>query len=118
MIKVVFVGDSPSKFNVSRRIAFVGAKCFNRLAGWIAKIKPDYYICINSYSSEDIYQISLLESSGFKVVALGNVTSERLKDIKVEHFKLPHPSGINRKNNDSVYIAAELCRAYDYVRGS
>lgn len=44
MIKVVFVGDEPSKTNVSPDIAFVGAKCFNTVVQWIKELNPDYYV--------------------------------------------------------------------------
>lgn len=106
MIKIVFVGDEPSKTNANPGIAFVGAKSFKNLVKWIKLINPDYYICLNSNNDVSIRSIIELNSHGFKVVALGNKAFDRLisfiplKDL----FALPHPSGLNRKLNDKAYL--------------
>ncbi len=122
MIKIVFVGDEPSKTNVDPDIAFVGAKCFDRLVDWIAILKPDYYICLNSNTDNDTFKIGRLAESNFKIVALGDKASKRLSDYDVEHFKLPHPSGLNRKLNDKTYVEAQLwaCKQWltDYEKAS
>ena len=50
-----------------------------------------------------------------KVIALGEFASQALTKSMVPHFKLPHPSGLNRKLNDKNLIDKELSYAYDYV---
>lgn len=121
-MKVVFVGDEPSKTNIDPDIAFVGAKCFDRLIDWIAILKPDYYICLNSNTDNDTFKIGRLAENNFKIVALGDKASKRLSDYDVEHFKLPHPSGLNRKLNDKTYVEAQLwaCKQWltDYEKAS
>lgn len=118
MIKVVFVGDSPSKTNVDDNIAFVGSKCFIKVVDWIKnEIQPDYYICLNSDRSTFFDSIHGLERAGFSVVALGNRASKRLTTWGIEHFKLPHPSGLNRKLNNKAFTRNELLKAHYYVRG-
>lgn len=117
MIKVLFVGDKPSKFNVSSYIPFVGAKCFPRLVEWIRVINPDYYIVMNSDLNWDMNQINILYKNGFKVVALGNkAASKLLAETDIDFFKLPHPSGLNRKTNNKAYIDRQLLLASKYVR--
>lgn len=108
MVKVVFVGDEPSQTNIDPDIAFVGAKCFQRLTEWINYLRPDYYICLNSHTDNDIFKIERLKEDGFKVIALGNKASERLTKWQIQHYKLPHPSGLNRKINDKKIIEHEL----------
>lgn len=105
---VVFVGDSPSKTNVRADVAFVGAKCFQRLCDWIAAIKPTYYVCYNSDTTQDIQRIYDLQRSGFTVVALGQVASNRLFDFDIPHLGLPHPSGLNRQINDVEFVQKQL----------
>ena len=39
-----------------------------------------------------------------KIVALGNVASNALNKIDLKHFKMPHPSGLNRQLNDKEFI--------------
>lgn len=108
MANVVFVGDEPSKTNIDVDVAFVGAKCFQRLTEWINYLGPDYYICLNSHTIRDISKIGILELNGFKIVALGAKASKRLEDNGITHFKLSHPSGLNRKINDQKAIEHEL----------
>lgn len=106
MLRVVFVGDEPSKTNVNESIAFVGAKSFKNLVKWIKIIDPDYYICLNTNNGVSIRCIIELHNAGFKVVALGNKAFDRMvcfipiKDL----FLMPHPSGLNRKLNDKFYL--------------
>lgn len=115
MIKAVFVGDEPSRLNRNIDIAFVGARCFPTLVEWIAKLPVDYYVCINSNKQSDLDKIKCLADNGFKVVALGNKASRRLKDM--EHYMLPHPSGLNRKLNNKQELALRMLKCCDYLLG-
>lgn len=117
MIKVVFVGDEPSKTNVSPDIAFVGAKCFDTIVEWIKELNPDYYVCLNSDTISQLSDTKRLEKSGFRVIALGNKASERLEKMEIPHCKLPHPSGLNRKLNDKQQISLDLMVAHSYIMG-
>jgi hypothetical protein len=113
---VVFVGDEPSKLNISPDIPFVGAKCFNTFIGWVNKLKPDYYVTLNSDNISDLSDIIKLYKSGFKVVALGNKASERLKKKGIEHKKLPHPSPLNRILNNKKVLDKQLKEVYSYIK--
>ena len=116
MIKVVFVGDEPSKLNISENIPFVGAKCFKTLVEWIKFILPDYYVCLNSKHPLFFQDIQDLANSGFKIIALGINASKVLKSYNLGHHKMDHPSGLNRKLNDKHYTAEMLIKAFRYVR--
>jgi len=112
MTKVVFVGDAPTKDNVDLSVPFVGTKSLKTLVDWIRVIQPDYYLTYNSWHQTDINTVYRLYSAGFKVVALGSTASKRLAEVP--HFRLPHPSGLNRKNNDKEFLQTALddCRSY------
>jgi hypothetical protein len=116
MVKVVFVGDEPSKTNVHNDIAFVGAKCFQRLTEWINYLSPDYYICLNSHTDYDMVKIMSLYEQGFKVIALGAKASERLLEHGVSNFKLPHPSGLNRQLNDKKVVEGHLDACLSWLK--
>lgn len=116
MIKVAFIGDSPSRLNVNEDLAFVGARCFYTIIEWIKYINPDYYICINSNKRASMWDIQKLYEYGFKIIALGNKSSKRLDSCNIEHLKIDHPSGLNRKLNNKDYIDKILKEAYTYVR--
>jgi uracil-DNA glycosylase len=117
MIKVVFVGDEPSKTNVSPDVAFVGAKCFNTVVEWIKQLQPDYYICLNSDTISQLSDIKRLEKAGFKVVAFGVKASKRLEKMQIPHCVMPHPSGLNRKLNNKQQLALDLYHAHSYIIG-
>jgi uracil-DNA glycosylase len=111
----VFVGDEPSKTNINYDIAFVGARCFDRLVEWIGYINPKYYIVLNSRTQENLDNIKKLKSRGFLVVALGVKAKKRLDALQIENIPLPHPSGLCRKNNDKQYIQKELQKVKDML---
>lgn len=115
MIKVVFVGDSPSALNISPEIPFVGAASFKRLVQWIKYIEPDYYIVLNSSAPQDKAKIIDLYANGFHVVCLGIKAFEQLPP-DIGSMVLPHPSGLNRKLNDTKFLDKKLHEAWNYVR--
>jgi hypothetical protein len=49
------------------------------------------------------------------VIALGGEASKRLNELGVKHFKLPHPSGLNRKLNDKQEISRLLYRCKKFI---
>lgn len=117
MNKVVFVGDKPSKTNISELVPFVGAKCFNTLITWIKYLKPDYYIVVNSDDPQDWQRIRDMNKAEFKFVALGKNASQALKFFEIEHYTLPHPSGLNRKLNNKEFLNKELITCRNYICG-
>lgn len=108
---ILFVGDAPSRYNKNPEIAFVGAKCEKRLMGWIS------YLTNSSHGTYEIinridkkFYLAIEEAD--VVIALGNKASTALKNVA--HFKLPHPSGLNRQINNKEYIKKQLndCKKY------
>ncbi len=53
-----------------------------------------------------------------KVIALGQVASKELNKRGIVHFKLPHPSPLNRQINDPVFIKSQLDGCKKYLEGS
>lgn len=102
---VLFVGDKPSRLNTDPNIAFKGARCEKRLNEWISILSVTS-IVINSTDDDFYLMINLFLTAGAPIVALGNVASKKLK--KAPHFKLPHPSGLNRQINDKLFINNKL----------
>lgn len=115
MIKVVFVGDTASKLNIDTDIPFVGAKCFPTIVKWIKFLEIDYYVCFNSDKHYNLDVVRKLKQNGFKVLALGARASERLSCARIEHLKIDHPSGCNRKLNNKTYLNKMLQDVKYYV---
>ena len=114
---IVFVGDKPSRLNKDPNLAFVGAKCYKRLLKWITFLDAENYKLINSHNSDCSLAIQYLNIfPHIKFIALGKVASARLQRLDVVHYKLDHPSGLNRKLNDKQYEFDMLnkCREWLY----
>lgn len=119
-MKVVFVGDEPSRLNTNPDIAFVGSRCWKTLLKWVEKLSLDVEkdcLFFNSHTEKLLSLIEIKYKSGCLVVALGENAHKRLKANKVKHFKLPHPSGLNRTLNDKEYVDKCLKECYTYIWG-
>ena len=126
---IVFVGDKPGKANLDPYIPFVGTKSYKTLLEWIYAMNVDInaVMVVNRsgvipYPGNCDGDMILIKSpaletdlcKGDKVVALGNEAEQHLNRLGVKHFKLPHPSGLNRKLNDKKYVDQILkeCKTY------
>ncbi len=109
-MRILFVGDTPSKNNIYKDIAFIGTPSHKNLLKWIEELGcGDNYIMRNSNSHGLLMQIHDFYVYGsYTVIALGEKASKRLKEYRVPHFKLPHPSPKNRKLNDKQFLKDSL----------
>ena len=120
---ILFVASNPSKLNTDPKIAMVGSKSEKTFNGWAEYLSPQKdYVVINTCDKvlndketikmED-YDFERLKTwtqdkHVTKIVALGNVAATALKAIGVDHYKLPHPSPLNRFLNNTVQVEAVL----------
>jgi hypothetical protein len=117
-IKTVFVGDRPSPKNTNPALAFHGTKSMDTLAGWLfwLGLRKNEVILINSHEPHLMDAILSHHYFGYKIIALGNNASSRLDAMEIPHFKLPHPSGRNRKLNDTKFVDSELEKCKNYLK--
>lgn len=115
---VIFVGDKPANRMRPGALAFEGAVCTNRLAAWIKILTPGNYFLINSHSFPDQSKLQTFNRCGDVFVALGNNASNVLCGLDIPHFKLPHPSGLNRQTNDISYVVSRLNACKKYLQGT
>ena len=129
---IFFVGDKPSKQNKDPGIAFVGTKSYKVLMDWIVKmdISVTDVVLVNKdqvkpYNFPGAWEFTTKTFSGDinpeygdVVIALGNKASEYLSSIELSHFKLPHPSGRNRKINDKQWLNKELKQCKEWLNES
>lgn len=126
---IIFIGDKPSKQNKDPKTAFVGTKSYKRLLNWIYKLDlsiNEVMICNKSdiiNVTEDYFYVSTpqMDTELFKdvdkVVALGCNVSKFLSKLKIEHFKMDHPSGLNRKLNDKEYESNMIKKCKVFIHG-
>lgn len=129
-MKVLLVGQNPSRYNLDPKVAFKGTKSFDIITGWIDTfgVSGDSYMLINAFTKvnqkylKKEYVIASERVSrlvkGFEpetIIALGKRASEVLKMSGIDHFELPHPSGRNRKLNNKEWLKQELKKAREYI---
>ena len=116
---IIFVGDRPSRDNTDLDVAFVGTESGERLFKWIEYLDIYTYQALNVYTIDSKVDTKncmyLRKHNGATIVALGNNASNVLKKLEIKHFKLPHPSGRNRKLNDKNYVASELQKCREWL---
>lgn len=97
-----------------------------RLPVWLEYMevmKHTFLNCIaepGAYRMKDV-RMELVEQTAKahdKVIALGNFPSNVLRKLDIEHFTLPHPSGLNRKLNSIEYEVTMLDRCAEYIHSS
>lgn len=122
---IIFVGDKPSKKNIDPSTPFVGTQSYKRLLDWIWKMNLDITdVAITNISQAEFSNLGAEVKTHWghisyeAVVALGQKASNKLKKLGIPHFHLPHPSGLNRLNNDNKYIEKQLklCKTYLKVK--
>ena len=67
--------------------------------------------------SNEILYIAEISKDYDKVLALGGSVSSALHGVAVDHFKLPHPSGLNRQINDSRFVDEQIVACKNYLYG-
>lgn len=116
-LKVLFVGDKPSACNTDPNVAFEGTRSMNILLVWVSflGLAPGEYKMVNRTSPDFKRMVWLF--SDCSIIALGEEASKALSAMEEPHFKLPHPSGLNRKLNDHSYVKAILRECKYYIHG-
>lgn len=98
-------------------VPFKGAASEKRLLSWLKKLAPNGYKLLNQVDHNLKLAVTLADIRGVPVVALGSVASQVLKDLNVNHFKLPHPSGRNRMLNNKALVAKKLKECKNWLAG-
>lgn len=118
---IVFVGDKPSSKNASKQVPFVGTQSYKTLLSWIWTLNVDVTdVMLTNKDSIPLWFMCADDESRLHrhtYIALGNEAAKVLDEHKLSYFKLPHPSGRNRKLNDPKFIDSELSKCYSYLKG-
>lgn len=95
-----------------------------RLRKWASELGLTSYGFVNAVPTTGKVNVSMVDfplltshcSSYDRVVALGNFASKCLRKADVDHFKLPHPSGLNRLLNNPEFELLQLHNCKEYIR--
>lgn len=116
-MKVLILGQNPSKR---------GHKCgsHKRLYKWMDEWNLNLVSFDNvsqkfgRFNKKDVDSQYLAETcKGYsKILTLGRNAGEVLNSLGINHFGLPHPSGLNRKLNDKSYETTWVAMAKIHIQ--
>ena len=117
--RVLIVGINPSAAKLKQNTTW------RRLPAWADYLGLSLFSFTNCISDAGSYKFKDIDldmlrgcvDGHAKIIALGNFPSQALRKINVEHFTLPHPSGLNRKLNDKSYELEQLVKCKEYIHG-
>lgn len=123
---ILVLGRNPSSKNLDWDTPFLGAPSYTRLKSWLRSLRTDDRVfflenCTNqikpSFNKNAIkkYVSKLCLTNIDKVIALGNDAEKVCRAAGVSYFKLPHPSGLNRKLNGREYITEQLIKCDEWL---
>jgi uracil-DNA glycosylase len=130
-MRILVVGQSPSKRNKDKGVPFEGTRSGINLWQWLETIDPDslaefdFVNCSDEvdykFKPKDIEDIAervklvLREHRYDKIITLGKVAGMVMDKAGIKHYSLPHPSGLNRKLNDKTWLAEQVQHCKSYV---
>ena len=113
-MSVLFVGQNPAGPSGK-------SQSIRRLESWADALGMRHYSFTNvghdhrPGGRRDLEFLRGCCSHGQRVVALGAVASRALTEIGINHFRMPHPSGLNRQLNDPEHVSDCLRRLSVYA---
>lgn len=117
-LRIIVLGMNPSK-------KLGKSQSLHRLNQWMTTLGVQFYSFDNVYPFYGTFEAAQVDTTHVKwicapydkVIALGTKVSNILHDLDVDHCHLPHPSGLNRKLNDPIYVHESLLACNNYLYG-
>lgn len=100
-------GDSSTLKTLYKWLDQLGVKTVS-----FVNLYEDYEI--NKYNSKINY-IKDISGNYDKIISLGKAVSTALSNVDINHFSLPHPSGLNRQLNDKQFVHERLQSCKNYL---
>ena len=96
---------------------------FRRLESWMDELGVQHFSFINVFDKPHVPTLSKVKGKPLvtasetytNVLALGEFVSLALNRLDIRHFKLPHPSPLNRLLNDKEYEKQVLKECKEYL---
>lgn len=118
-MKVLLVGANPSRHNKTEE-AFIGSRSGKTLQLWLEYMEISDYTLLNA-SDRILKPKERLRIGDFKlerlliaskkhdeIIALGGDAAKACDLLQLKFHLLPHPSGLNRQNNDKKLVKLKL----------
>jgi len=123
-MRILLVGQNPKEI-IQVEHPFYESRSIKTLGKWVVRLHLGWNDNVfYTNASNKLGKITLKDANPYlscysltsdKIIALGNYASRALKKLNVDHFKLPHPSGLNRKLNDKKWVDEQLALCKDWL---
>ena len=102
---IIVIGQEPNKRYIRGKNGSIA-----RLTRWLESIDVHRFSFTNlSISNGPEIDRIVTEAQNYDtIITLGKVADKALNNINLEHFALPHPSGLNRQINNKEFINEQL----------
>lgn len=122
-MKIVFVGSNPSRASIDETAFHKSTRSSEILYQWIRTIEgTKEFLNVSSIKTQNNRPLKLSEIKSSlpelarrlqeiradHIVALGKTATKALTLLGERFFEMPHPSGMNRKLNDKVYMQQKI----------
>jgi hypothetical protein len=121
--KVIIVGQNPGN---NPKAAKYRNHTIDRLNQWCDILGIHQYGFVNAATHQgvvktkdvDFDRLQKMIEGHTNVLALGAFASNCLRIINTPHYRLPHPSPLNRQMNDKEFIRKTLAECKEYLNRS
>lgn len=125
-MRIIFVGDRPSKKNINQDTAFLGTESNKRLSKWITMISTELaasgieaeFCFTNSHNQLELAKLKDLcqDADSHLIVTLGhNATKQVTCKLGLRVWHLGHPSPRNRQWNNHEYEVNQIKILTQYI---
>ena len=120
-MSILVIGQNPGN---NPKAATYKGHTIVRLNEWCDELGVTHYGFANVVTEQgavkkkdvDFDRLKDLVEGHSKVLALGAFASNCLSVINKSHFRLPHPSPLNRQMNDKEFVKQTLAKCKEYLK--
>jgi uracil-DNA glycosylase family 4 len=128
---ILFIGSNPSVRSVNTDAFDLSTRSGRILASWIRDIEaPVRFLNISDIPTPNNRPLTKTEITAAlpslkgkieslnptHIVALGKVATRALTTLNLRFYAMEHPSGMNRKLNDKLFVTHMLAEFKQYVK--
>lgn len=114
-MRVLYVGQEPSRKNTHENVAFSGTQSGATLNEWLKEL-PGTPVLTNASYHLLPFLVLQFETAEYPIIAVGKEASIALAKLGCSKWcSIPHPSRVNRQLNDPSFVAKKLDTARKFI---
>ena len=140
MYKIVFIGSNPSQRSASIVPFYYDTKSMTVLNKWMeqmhaggsVRLESVHFLNVSNAPTPGNRPLTVGEITNAliglegrisavnpdKIITLGKTAEKALTLLRMQHYAMPHPSGLNRLLNDKEYVTEKINGLRDYLSPS